>query len=147
MSEDNNKRVQIAFRLREFGLKKYRTLTDFSKALGVKPQTLNNYVSGKTLPGNKMQDKLNELGCDIGWLITGLSRDEMNAKYAGTVKEQATMLGFVPKDEEGKMLLYLSLVGINTVVDLQRALDKSVISEIGKEKDQEKTNQTKESKS
>lgn len=39
------------------------------------PQDLNRYLSGKAVPGNKIQTRLRKLGCDIEWLMTG-ERDE-----------------------------------------------------------------------
>lgn len=46
-------------------------MTGFAAALDVSPQTLNSYLSGKMQPGNKLQSKLREIGCDVEWLMTG----------------------------------------------------------------------------
>lgn len=48
-------------------------MAEFSRALDMLPQSLNNYLSGQMKPGNKLQAKLRLLGCDIEWLMTGVS--------------------------------------------------------------------------
>lgn len=58
-------------RLRLFGKEKFTTMTNFAAALKMKPQALNVYLVGQSLPGNTMQAKLRKMGCDINWLITG----------------------------------------------------------------------------
>ena len=53
-----------------------------AKAISAKPNSVSNYISGKTnIPLEKLIDIANYLNCDIGWLITGkgepgLSEDE-----------------------------------------------------------------------
>lgn len=46
-------------------------MTAFAVALGMRPQTLNNYLAGQMNPGNVLQARLRKLGCDIEWLMTG----------------------------------------------------------------------------
>ena len=65
------KHTEIGNRLREFGSKNYSTMSDFAKALEMRPQTLNNYLSGSSRPGGILQGRLRALGCDIEWLMTG----------------------------------------------------------------------------
>ncbi|MEW5804989.1 MAG: S24 family peptidase, partial [bacterium] len=55
----------------DWGLEHFETLTEFAKKLGIAPQNLNNYLSGKRIPGNKLKYRLENLGCDITWLMTG----------------------------------------------------------------------------
>jgi len=38
-------------------------------------QNLHDYLSGRTNPGNEVQDKLRALGCNIEWLMTGKSAE------------------------------------------------------------------------
>ena len=66
-----NPNKEVADRLREFGKSKFKNFVEFAKALSLKPQSLNSYLVGKTLPGNKLQAKLRDLGCDTNWLLTG----------------------------------------------------------------------------
>jgi hypothetical protein len=54
-------------------LEEFGSLVSFARALGITQQTLNDYTSGRILPGNKMQSRLRSLGCDIEWLMTGPS--------------------------------------------------------------------------
>lgn len=67
--------MAISDRLLEFAKTKYgdrhgyKSL--FAKDLGISSSQLTQYVSGSLLPGNKIQQKLRDLGCDIEWLMTG----------------------------------------------------------------------------
>jgi hypothetical protein len=58
-------------RLKKWGLEEFGSLVSFSRALGISQQSLHDYTSGRTLPGNKTQSRLRALGCDIEWLMTG----------------------------------------------------------------------------
>ena len=46
-------------------------MTSFATALEMRPQTLNNYLSGNARPGGIIQARLRNLGCNIDWLMTG----------------------------------------------------------------------------
>ncbi len=63
----------VATRLREFATEKYKNISGLCRALGKDTSYLNLYLSGKSLPGWKLQQRLRELGCDIEWLMTGNS--------------------------------------------------------------------------
>jgi transcriptional regulator with XRE-family HTH domain len=75
--------AKIGVRIREFGLSRFSNLKAFAEALGIPQSTLSNYMSGAIRPGNKMQARLRELGCDIEWLMTG-------DKGGGTKKKSET---------------------------------------------------------
>jgi transcriptional regulator with XRE-family HTH domain len=62
---------KIGERIREFGLSKFSSLKAFSEALGIAQSMLSNYLAGVRRPGNGMQSRLRDLGCDIEWLMTG----------------------------------------------------------------------------
>jgi repressor LexA len=47
----------------------------FGRALGLRPQELYRYLSGQIQPGNKLQSKLRDLGCDLEWLMTGKKKE------------------------------------------------------------------------
>lgn len=68
--------VEISKRLREFGEKKFSSMAEFARSLGMRPQTLNNYLSGSIPIGATMREKLSKLGCDNEWLMTGKTHDE-----------------------------------------------------------------------
>ncbi len=71
------KQVQsVSQRLREAGIARYGTLAEFARALEMKPQSLNDYLSEKSLPGNKLQSRLRELNFDVEFIMTGKSRSE-----------------------------------------------------------------------
>ena len=74
-------------RLRDFGEKNFSTMSAYAKALGMRPQTLNNYLSGKSNIGGIIQDRLRKLGCDIEWLMTG--KTEAGKKRVCTGEEEA----------------------------------------------------------
>jgi len=59
----------IGKKLKEFGLKKFKGITPFAKALGVKREQLYPYFNNKTIPGGGMLKKLKDMGCDINWLL------------------------------------------------------------------------------
>lgn len=72
-------KIEIGVRLREYGLNKFPTLADFARALGIDPQNLNSYLSGRRRPGNKMKFRLKKIGCDASWLMTGKKKDNFQA--------------------------------------------------------------------
>jgi transcriptional regulator with XRE-family HTH domain len=77
--------TEIGARLRQFGEHKYTSMAEFARALKIKPQQIYDYFNGKSAPGNRMQDKLRVLGCDINWLMTGMDREEANRKFSEMV--------------------------------------------------------------
>jgi SOS-response transcriptional repressor LexA len=62
---------EIRERLRKFGESKFPSMAQFARALRITPQDLNHYLMGNGKPGNKLQSRLRDLGCDIEWLMTG----------------------------------------------------------------------------
>ncbi len=66
-----SKAAEIAQRLRQFGKNHFGSMSKLAEALDMTPQQLNDYLSGRITPGNKMQGRLREIGCDIEWLMTG----------------------------------------------------------------------------
>lgn len=71
---------EIAQRLREFGKKKFTSMSEFAKAVGMKPSSFNVYLSGNARPGPILHERLRELGCDIEWLMTGESSSSFLVK-------------------------------------------------------------------
>lgn len=61
----------IGERIRVFAKKKYSTLKKLADEMGISPQQLQQYISGKREPGSKILLRLFKLGCDINWLLTG----------------------------------------------------------------------------
>ena len=61
----------IGDRIKVFAKKKFGSQINLAKAMGISPQQLNQYTSGKREPGSKALIKLFKLGCDINWLLGG----------------------------------------------------------------------------
>lgn len=61
--------------LAEFGKSKFGSgrgwQRDFAGALGISTANLRQYLADKAKPGNKLQNRLRALGCNITWLMTG----------------------------------------------------------------------------
>lgn len=103
------KRNSIADRLREFGQEKHGNMTQFANALGMSPQALSPYLNGRRNPGNRMLKKLEQLGCDADWLVTGM----VKTKSGG---------GIAKSDQD--VLQLLNKVGLGTVDKLESFLSK-----------------------
>lgn len=80
-------------------------MSHFARALRISPALLSHYLSGRSKPGNKLQQKLRDLGCDINWLMTGESAypviKEPSLPY-GQVTGWAPFLGRIRATPEGK---------------------------------------------
>lgn len=71
MQENIN--IEIGQRIRESIEKRFgkRGNAAFARMLGISPTSLNEYVQGKMKPGNKMQERLREIGEDVEYIMTG----------------------------------------------------------------------------
>jgi transcriptional regulator with XRE-family HTH domain len=63
--------IGIGGRIRLFAKRRYGTLKKLAEAMGISPQQLQQYISGKREPGSRILVKLLRLGCDINWLLGG----------------------------------------------------------------------------
>ncbi len=70
MSSKDEKKI-IGERLREFGRKKYGSISALARALGYKENSLTSYLQGKAAPGPKLLRALEDLGCNTHYLLTG----------------------------------------------------------------------------
>jgi transcriptional regulator with XRE-family HTH domain len=52
-------------------------MVDFAEALGMKKESLNQYLNGKVAPGYKLLKRLSERGCNLHWLLTGKEESEV----------------------------------------------------------------------
>ncbi len=65
-------KLAFANRLRQFIISKNWKNKDLAEALGISQSSLqSNYLSGNSIPGAEILFNLEELGCDIIWLISG----------------------------------------------------------------------------
>ena len=75
-SKKNNKSIAsenstIGARLRQFAKDEFKTIRKLAELLEMSEENLSQYTRDKSKPGANMLLKLNELGCDLNWLITG----------------------------------------------------------------------------
>lgn len=61
----------IGERLRQFAKDKFGTIRKLAELLEMSEENLSQYTRDKSKPGANILLKLNELGCDLNWLITG----------------------------------------------------------------------------
>jgi transcriptional regulator with XRE-family HTH domain len=71
-----SKNDEISARLRQFMNERFTTVGLFATALGMGQPSVSSYLNGSRTPGNKMQERLRELGCNIDWLMTGKTTTE-----------------------------------------------------------------------
>ena len=62
--------MNIGEKIRIFAENKGFSLAELAELLGMKPQSLQVYLSGKSNPGSEILMKLKDLGCDINWLLS-----------------------------------------------------------------------------
>ena len=92
-------------RLRTFA-EKFGGPAGLAREIGISPQELNNYLSGRIRIGNKMRARLRSAGCEDTMLLYGVA--EIKAPMRNI-------------DEE-KMLFMLRQVGVTTPDDLEEML-------------------------
>jgi len=68
--------MSIGKRLREWGKKEFKTMTKFAEKLNIDYTTLYRYINDKRKPTMEVLLKLNEMGCDLSWLLTGEVADD-----------------------------------------------------------------------
>jgi len=80
--------MTINERLRLFGELRFSTAKDFADALGIYPQSLNNYYSGKRTPSVEIVQRAMELGCDPLWLLSGRGEMILTSAVTNTGTDQ-----------------------------------------------------------
>ena len=64
----------ISSRLKTFLKSNFNTIDEAAPHLGTTGNTLrNSYLNGRSVPGPDLLSKLFEMGCDINWLLFGVS--------------------------------------------------------------------------
>lgn len=66
-----NKKFEISQRLKTFVEKNFSSVSDFARVMGKDRTFFTPYLSGKSILGGEILSRLNDLGCDINWLLTG----------------------------------------------------------------------------
>jgi transcriptional regulator with XRE-family HTH domain len=119
-------------RLRDWCLSRFGKLKDAAAALSISQELLSQYIHGKSLPGNKTQARLRQLGCDIEWLMTGISSQKEECK----TEEEAKMLARLRAwglDTDGKLAYFLNAADIAQDV-MRKAAEGIVKYQVKKKK-------------
>lgn len=61
----------IGQRLKHFGSSLFKTKKEFAEALSTSYENLYQYMEDKSKPGPDLLTRLNDLNCNINWLLTG----------------------------------------------------------------------------
>ncbi|MEI6846597.1 MAG: helix-turn-helix transcriptional regulator [Chlorobiaceae bacterium] len=61
----------IGDRLRLFALSKYNRISDFAESIGMGAPNAQAYMRGARKPGSLVLRKIQSIGCNIDWLLTG----------------------------------------------------------------------------
>ena len=122
----NKTREEVGDRLREFATR-FGGPTALAREIDISPQAITEYLSGRRVPGNKMQARLRELGCDTAWLITGQTTDDINREYE-TWKRRTLLRGEVT-DAEWDLLFILRRMGIKSREDFKHFFDSEKVGE------------------
>jgi transcriptional regulator with XRE-family HTH domain len=112
-----NIKVEIGARLRKFG-NRFKTMAEFARRLEMSPENLNLYLNGDRIPGNRTQEKLRALGCDLTWLMTGETIEEINKKFDKSIFGRARKLN----DEDFKIIDFLHELNVTTLEEVKRRL-------------------------
>ncbi len=67
-------------RFKEFGESKFPSLTKFAEYLGKKRESLYPIIKNESKPGSDIIAKLDDLNCDLHWLFSGQTTNEMIAE-------------------------------------------------------------------
>ena len=100
---------EIANRIRLFGEENFEKVKDFAEALDMSNSNLQQYLSGRVSPGVNLLIKLQELGCDTNWVLTGLGNPPGQKSLKEEVKEGMT----VYRAEKDKLLEEVKQLGVS----------------------------------
>jgi transcriptional regulator with XRE-family HTH domain len=99
-----NYKQEVGLRLREFAEKEKGSIAELARQLKMQPESLYDYLNGETIPGDRLQKKLEKVGCNVIWLLTGIYPNEDRQK-----KE-------IQKEiEQRKIITYLDSKGLDTL--------------------------------
>ena len=81
--DNKETKIMVGGRIKEFGKQKFKTSRKLAEKLGMTPQTLQQYIAGRSFPGGEIVKNLAELGADIHYIFTGENlyeklKDEIN---------------------------------------------------------------------
>jgi len=76
-----SERMMIGNKIKAFAKKNFKSVAELARQLEMKPQALQSYVDGSSLPGATILMKLKSLGCDINWLLSDTGDSEYIPLY------------------------------------------------------------------
>jgi transcriptional regulator with XRE-family HTH domain len=117
-------RNEVGERLREFAKARFKGLAGLARALEMSPQQLSNYVAGRVAPGLKLQMRLEALGCDSIWLITGRDREAIEEGFDLLVQRRSLGRKHTKRDDE--LLTVLHVLGVRSTEELFPILDEEM---------------------
>jgi plasmid maintenance system antidote protein VapI len=109
----------VGERLKQFaGL--HGGVTALAAMLGISQPRLSNYIRGEHDIPNDLMIKLGEIGCDVNWLMTGITQKEVSRRFAELVEKARERPA---TREEYGILAILRSLGIRTAVDFHLYFD------------------------
>jgi len=125
---------KIGIRLEEWAKGKFGEgrgwVVQFAQALGLDTSGARKYLSGKVVPGTKMQAKLRKLGCSIEWLMTGRKKESENEaakeewrKYLDQVAFRMTGMPVEQRDRIVELIKKLTDANTNDAETISRIID------------------------
>ncbi len=121
----------IGDRIRAFANYKYGKINDFADAMGMGAPNVQAYMRGARKPGTSVMQKIQKLGCNIDWLLTGKGemledkavREEQESyhKDLETYKKQPLNGDITTIDK------LFDFINENTVVALGKAMNREGI--------------------
>ncbi len=117
--------ITVGGRLRQWGIGKYGSVKKFASVLGIVSEGLSPYLNDKRIPGNKMQARLRNLGCDVHWLMFGDTKEDVQKEWERLVaKEKEKQL----TDDEYAMISELRRLKIKTTEELNLFFDTAKLN-------------------
>lgn len=105
-----DEKKKIGARIEKFALLKCGSRREFSKLMNMTPQAFNAYLRGYIMPGGEILRRLNELGADLNWILTGKTTDEvmMRPDYP-QVKEKSIPYPLISSISAGPLTEYSTM--------------------------------------
>lgn len=86
--EESRSKKEIGKRIKEFAEEKSWLQKDLAEKLGMIPQTLQNYTSGRNKVNSEVLKQLAELGADINYILTGKRlREKVKEEVIGELED------------------------------------------------------------
>jgi phage repressor protein C with HTH and peptisase S24 domain len=100
MQEKSAQYDTIGHRIREFCAHKYLSVNDFAQSMGMDAGNVQAYMRGARKPGTKVLSRLESLGCNSSWILTGKG-EMLSGKQPLNSREDEIKRTFKVEDESG----------------------------------------------